>query len=191
MQRFKNFKKSEDGTMTIEAAIVLPFLLYVITMTYMFWDVFHAQAVSQRATYTIADTLSRHELEVDQAYIDGLDDVHRYLLQGRFDSRLRISFVAWDNEDEDFAVVWSKTPDSNWTEHTDATLNDMSDSIPSMSQGDVAIIVETQVRFIPFLSGIIDPLNITSLVVTRPRFSPQLVWENEDGTTIGYGSVDT
>lgn len=191
MHRFKLFQKSEDGSVTVEAVIVLPFLLWVIAMTYLFWDLFHTKAISQRAAYTIADTLAREEGTITAEYLNGIGNVHSYLLQGQHSSRVRVSLIAWDDENEEFNVIWSKSPDQKWAGHTDATLLDVEDSIPSMNKGDVAIFVEAQVRFIPFMDLILKPMVLDSRVVTRPRFAPQLVWENADGTTIGYGSTDT
>lgn len=191
MQRFKTFRKSEDGTMSVDAVIVLPFLLWVIAMTYGFWDLFHTKAVSQRAAYTIADTLSRETENVDATYLNGINNVHTYLMQGQHSSRLRVSLIAWNDTDSEFNVIWSKSPDANWTGHTDATLALVEDSIPAMNQGDVAIFVEAQVRFIPFMDFMLDPMTLETQVVTRPRFAPQLVWENADGTTVGYGSSNS
>jgi hypothetical protein len=68
-------------------------------------------------------------------------------------------------------------------------LNAQKARLPVMATGDIAILVETHSRYVPFLNFAgIGPLVMENFVVSRPRNGPQLVWQNPDGTTITYGS---
>ncbi len=189
MKRIISFFKGDSGSMSVEAVLVFPLLLWAFGGTFLFWDLYQTRVISQRAAYTVADTLSREVDAVDADYIAGLKDVHTYLIQGRYDSRMRVTTVAWDDTAKAFEMIWSHTPDDTWIAHTDATLNDEADRIPDMTQGDVAILVEVQVRWVPFLWVGVGPTQMETFIITRPRFGPQLVWENADGTQIGYGST--
>ncbi len=182
MNRLQKFIKSETGTLSVETVIMFPLLLWAFGATFLFWDLFHAHATSQRAAYTVADAISREENAINQTYMNGMDDVHTYLTQGQHATRLRITALIWNEDDAEFNVAWSRTPDGNWAEHTDASINDVADQIPNMAAGDCAILVESQMRYIPFMNVGLDPMVLENFVITRPRFGPQLVWEDADGT---------
>ena len=144
--------------------------------------------MSQRAAFTVADNISRETDPVNAEYIQGMADVHTYLIRGSHASRMRVTAISYNDTDDQFEVIWSHTPDSSWSNLDTGTLQDLADRIPIMAAGDVAILVEAQVRYVPFLNVGIGPSVVDSFVVTRPRFGPQLVWENADGTLITYGS---
>lgn len=182
MKRTPKFLSDENGSMSLETVLVFPLLLWAFAATFLFWDLFHAKAITQRAAYTIADALSRETDPVDDTYINGMDNVHAYLIQGSHATRLRISAITWDEDDAEFKVSWSQTPDTDWSAHTNATLNALDTQIPVMAAGDCAILVEAQVRFVPFMNVGIPPLVLDSFIVTRPRFGPQLIWKAADGT---------
>ena len=181
MKRLLTFLKSETGTLSVETVIVFPLLLWAFAATFLFWDMYHAQATSQRAAYTVADALSRETDPINAAYVEGIDDVHTYLTQGQHATRLRVTALIWDDVDEEFKVSWSHTPDGDWVEHTTETLNLREAQIPLMAKGDCALLVESQIRYIPFMNVGIQPMVMENFVITRPRFGPQVVWEDSAG----------
>jgi len=191
MFSFSRYLTREHGSMSLETVIVFPMLLWAFGATFLFWDAFHAQAETQSAAYTIADLLSREENTVDATYLTGLQKMQNYLIQGKMATRLRVTTIDWNETKKQYEVIWSRTPDTNWRELNDTTLNEQAARIPKMSSGDIAILVETQARYIPWLNVGVGTTVMENFVVTRPRNGPQLIWKNADGTEIGYGTNTT
>ena len=66
------------------------------------------------------------------------------------------------------------------------SLAKVADQIPAMEEGHVAVLVETQVRWEPFIWAGIGVQTMEDFVITRTRYAPQIVYENPDGTLIRY-----
>ncbi|MEO0991111.1 MAG: pilus assembly protein [Pseudomonadota bacterium] len=187
----RDFLKDTRGTMSVDAAICFPLLLWAFGATFLFWDAFRAKTINLKAAYTIADALSRETSAIDMNYLTGLNELYDFLTDSDTPVRLRVTTIAWDETNQQFEFIWSRTTStSELPEHTIASLNLHSDQIPAMSMGDLAILVETEMDYVPFLNVGIPAQTFDNFVVTRPRFGPQLVWQNSDGSTIGYDDQD-
>ncbi len=168
------FRRDSRGTITTEAVIVLPMLLFVLIMTVVFSDMFRARATSQKAAYTIADTLSRQTDPVAGAYIDGLNELYAYLSRARQQTALRVTSVAWDPAEEEYMVIWSH-PAGDGPPLTQAELiSHHKQRLPTMPAGETIILVEANMNYTPMLTGYFPPLDLNTAIVTRPRFTPQL-----------------
>ena len=91
--------------------------------------------------------------------------------------------------EEEYNVIWSQTPNAEFPGHTNETLNARADQIPNLADGDLVFLVEAQVGYTPILSVGLGQMAFEEFIVTRVRTGPQLVWENADGTTIGFGDT--
>ncbi|MEM6635618.1 MAG: pilus assembly protein [Pseudomonadota bacterium] len=188
-RQLRKFLADGQGTLSVETALVFPLLLWAYGGTFVFWDAFRAQNVNLKAAYTISDALSRETSAVNEDYLDGLNDIYAFLTDSNHPVRMRVTTIKWDEADNQFEVIWSESTSESWAKHTIATLNANAHQIPAMASGDLAVLVETQMAYEPFLS-VVDARIFENFIVTRPRFGPQLVWENDDGTTLG-GDDDT
>ena len=184
MKYFRKFAKSENGTLSMEAVICFPLLLWAFVATFVFFDIFYARNVNMKAAYTIADALSRESEAVNDAYMGGMEDMLTFLIKGQHQSRMRITTVVYDQVHDEFEVEWSYASDDGWSQHTSQTLLDYWDQIPPLAKGDTAIIVETEIAYMPMMNVGIPPLTMSDFVVTRPRFGPQLVWEQTGGGVV-------
>ena len=184
MKRIRSFFKSETGTLSVETAIVFPLLLWAFVATFVFWDIFYARSINMRAAYTIADALSRETDEINEEYMDGMQDMLTFLLKGQHDVRLRVTTVVYDHTWDEFEVEWSYASDHNWEAHDTDSLVASWDKIPPLARGDTAIIVESELAYVPFFNVGLWPMTMDEFIVTRPRFGPQLVWERTDGGNI-------
>ena len=105
------FTRSEQGSLSIEAVLAIPILTWAIVATFVFFDAFKTQNVSQKATYTIADMISREEAPVDADYMTAMYELYDYLSGDAGENALRTSVVEM-TEDEatgvnQLALVWS------------------------------------------------------------------------------------
>ena len=185
----KRYAKGEEGSISVEAVLAAPMLVWAITATFVFWDAFKTLNVSQKATYTVADMLSRETLTIDADYLTSMHELYDFLSDGG-DNALRVTVVQM-NEDPDTNV---KTLELVWSEgvgdlsgYDDLTL--IEDRIPDMADGDQLIVVESEQEWSPAFTVGLASYRFREVALSRPRFSPQLVWANNAAAGGGGGDV--
>ena len=185
----KWFRRSEDGSLSIETVFALPMLVWAITATFVFWDAFKTLNVSQKATYTVADMLSRETQAIDADYLTGMHELFDYLSSTPGDNALRVTVVRMVED----ATTGTKTRELVWSQgvggttgYTDLTV--IEPRLPDMASGDQLIIVESEQDWSPAFTVGLASYRFREVAISRPRFAPQLVWDASSGTPIG-GSV--
>ena len=181
---FHRFLGDNNGSLSVEAVLAIPMLFWAATATFTFYDAFKMQFMSYRANYTISDMLSRKTDSMDQAYLDGIFDVFRYMTNTNSEvSWLRVSVVTCTSacNDEDNRVLefdWSHGA-SGAADLVTADMQFVAGVIPLMATGNRVIFVQTSRHYVPpfanYLVGFVER-DMVSHVVTRPRFAPQLCW---------------
>ena len=173
----KSFLRREDGSLSIEAVLAIPMLVWAIVATFVFWDAFRTLNISQKATYTIADMLSREENGVNMQYLTAVHELYDFLAESEGDNALRVTVVEMQ-EDEDTGVrtmvmMWSEGV-GGITGHDDLTI--LQPRIPMMSPGEQLIVVETEQEWSPAFAVGLTSYRFRELALSRPRFAPQLVF---------------
>lgn len=174
----KRFRGREDGSLSIEAVLVIPILVWAIIATLVFFDAFKTLNVSQKATYTVADMLSR-EAEVDQDMMTTMHEVFDFLAHSPGDNALRVTVVSM-SEDPDSGV---KTLNLVWSEGVGGiegyeNLTYVKDRVPDMAAGEQLIFVETEQEWSPVFAVGLAKYRFREVAVMRPRFAPQLKWND-------------
>ena len=168
--------RADEGSVTVEAVIMLPALLWCYLGTYVFFDAYRAQTVNIKTAFTIGDTLSREQTLITERYIDSLYELQDFLVHTDQDFALRITVAGYDAQNDAFTVAWSRT--RGGPEELDAvTLNENRDRIPAMSEVDHAIIVETWVDYAPAFQVGIEPFTFEDFVTLRPRSGGALCFD--------------
>ena len=204
---FSRFKRDESGTITMEFAIVAPLLFATIIIGFELFDAFKSNSRAAKATYTLADILSR-QVEIDDAYASELHLVLDALLPWLNEGKtLRITSIVFDEGDPDdpdddaYQVVWSKHSDETNTinfglELTGSMLTtvEYQELLPTIAHGDSIILVETTVphRSLVSILGLRD-LVWRNQVAIRPRFVDALAAPDENtgsGGSAGSGDDD-
>ena len=176
MRRMRIFARGTRGSMSVEAALILPALFWAYIATFAFFDAFRQQSLAMRASYTISDMISRETDTMSPGDIDGLNAVFDYLTHSNHPSWIRVTSVRWDSADQEFRVNWSHgTKDHDAL--TDVTLQDLKELIPAMAVGDSVVLVETYMIYEPPFRVGLDANWTTNAVVTRPRFASQVVFD--------------
>lgn len=179
------FCREESGLITAEAVISMPFLVWWYVGSFVFFDAYQARNVNLKAAYTIADMLSREDGSVNAAYITGLDSIYSYLATGSgSNAEIRVTLVRCEeNCDQDngyrlLEVDWSQSTGDK-APLTDGDMATYLDNIPIMPTGDRVIVVETFIDYEPAWDvGILNPTDFNNLIVTRPRFVPQIAFDS-------------
>lgn len=166
------FGRDTKGQLSIEAALMIPLIVWIYVTTFTYFETFRADSTNVKAAYAVGDMLSRETNPVGQTYIDGMRDVFRYMTLARQAPWIRVSVVGFDSQTNDFNLQWSHAS----TGHDPATMAELAPSIPAMTPGDSVIVVETFMPYNPEYNIGLDPFTFRNVVVTRPRFAPQLLW---------------
>ncbi|MCI2398073.1 hypothetical protein [Aliiroseovarius subalbicans] len=181
------FHGDDEASLTIEAVIMLPLLLWAFLATFTYFDVYRAKNLALKANYAVSDLLSREINPINMNYIHGLEDVFAYLTRGGDPAWLRVTVVRCHDKcdlpnDRDLRRDWSKATDGMPT-HSNTTIRKVYRKVlPMLSKGERVIMVETMAGYEPpFPPGMtgVRSRQMRDIVMTRPRFAPQLCWEGQ------------
>lgn len=193
------FRKDDRGSLSVEAALMLPMLCFFYVGSFVWFDAFRAQNTNLKAGYTIADMLSRESLPVSDDYLNGLNRIFDYLTYSRHNTYIRVTSVKCTDKCDDDAtraleVCWSWASTGR-TAHTQATLTaneldgnttSLADRIPLMPLGDTVLMTETFMAYEPPFDVGIGAQYFEYHTVTRPRFAPEVEYAQGSTTMSCY-----
>lgn len=174
-RRLFSVLRKEDGSISVEAMLMLPLLIWCFLGAYVFYDAYRAQFVNAKASYTIGDILSRETNFITPDYMDSIFDLHQFLVARTTPVRLRVSVITYDAADDTYSVVWSENRGGGGT-IDDAALTALVPAIPEMPDQGRAILVQTSMVYNPIYAAGIADMQFDDIVVSRPRFAGQLCW---------------
>lgn len=175
---FKGFARDTRGYVTVEAVIVFPALLFLFGVGWTYFDAFRQQAVNQKANYVISDMISRETDPLDGTYITNARSLLRTLTKTRgAESDLRITVVRFDEDNGGWRVKWSKKR-GNQPRMRNSDMSEYADRLPTGTNGEELVIVETWDQFVPIFKVGLDTFDIRTYSFTRPRYAPQVVFSN-------------
>lgn len=175
-QHLRGFARREDGTIAMEAMIVLPAMFWAFLVCFSIFDTFRMYNINQKAAYTIGDSISRETVPLDASYLNGSRQMFEYLAQSNGQSALRVSSLQWNETEGRFYSDWSKTAGSK-PELTDADVQAMTNKLPFMPDGERIMLVETWTDYDPPFKTGLEQQEIKNFVFTRVRFAPRVCWE--------------
>ncbi len=184
------FSRDERGSFSVEAILMFPMLVWAFMALYVFFEGLRESNINLKATYTVADLLSREDNEVDELYISNMNVIYQWLARSQNDVRMRMTVVHYDEPTDSHEIYCSigvGVDDmlQEWVEET------VSPHVPIMADDSAAIVVETWVDYepimeIPLISIGLEETEIYNIVVTNPRVSDQF---RCDGIGDGTGSA--
>lgn len=192
--RLRNFFRSNEGSVSVEAILVLPAMVYIFGASWVWFDVSRQQSVNQKANYTIGDMISRETDPIDDAYIDATYSLYQDLvIADNSTTDLRVSVVEYRDRGwaGKYSVEWSSSRGA-YPPLTDSDLVGMQGRLPIMADGDEILLVETWEDYEPALEAGLSAFEIETYSFTSPRFAPQLLWgeEREKNANNGWGNGD-
>lgn len=151
----RRFGRDEKGAVVVEAVIMLPLLIWAYLALFVYWDAYRSVNTSQKAAYTISDMISRemNDTPLTPAYITGMRDLMKYLVDADQTVKLRVTSVTWSQARTRYEVDWSVSPNAEFDPLTTASIWTVSDRIPTLADGDHVIVVETEVDYKPLTNG--------------------------------------
>ncbi|MEM7718737.1 MAG: hypothetical protein AAF222_06000 [Pseudomonadota bacterium] len=174
------FLRNENGSLSVEACFSVPLLAWAIVATFVFFDAFKTLNTTQKATYTIADMVSREEVELDDDYVTALHEVFTYLSgQQGGPSAIRVSTVSM-RVDEDTGDEFLQLDNSEGILYDDLTAIDaIEDRIPDLAPGEQLIVVESVQQWTPAFGVGLATYQFREVALARPRFAPRICWESQ------------
>lgn len=176
--RLLAFARNDNGNMSIEALIFVPFVISLLGATFSFYDAFRFKALNTKAAFTISDALSRETDAITPDYLDGMVSTLDFLTRSESDYSLRVTMVRYDAPSESYKVNWSQSR-GVFAPLTSADLVNIANKLPDLLHNEVVIVVETQTDYdtpFPINEFVTDDL-FYNFAFTRPRFAPQLIWD--------------
>lgn len=172
---FKRFSRDTRGHINVEAVIVFPALLFLFGVGWTYFDAFRQQAVNQKANYVISDMISRETAAITPDYIANASRMLRYLTKSAAaETDLRVTVVQYST-DLGWEVVWSEERGDN-PPLQNSDMPAYADRLPQGIPGEQLILVETWDTFDPVFNVGLNTFEITTYSFTRPRYSPQIVF---------------
>jgi hypothetical protein len=156
----KAFLRDERGAVLAETLITLPILVWAYIGLVVYWDVFATLNASQKAAYSVLDLVSRQPV-VTTTYINGLQNVLDYLVEGDLPTKMRITSIQYDHgdvpegeendpSDDKINLLFSLSPGNKVTElYTQVSVQELKDRLPTLDDGEPQIIVESWVDYKP------------------------------------------
>ncbi|MBT8412546.1 MAG: hypothetical protein KJP02_12230, partial [Octadecabacter sp.] len=167
--------------------LMIPTLFAATLATWVFFDAFRNQAVNLKAAYTISDALSRETEMITNTYVINMWNLHRFLTDSPTLTRMRISVIQYQEENDKYVVVWSRAKGggADFDNGNLSLLGISNDDMPPMPDREVLIYVQTAVDYMPGFSIGMEGFTFKNSVFTRPRFSPNQICYSPNGTYSG------
>lgn len=179
----RRFWKKECGTAAMETVVMFPFLFMGLTFSYEYYDMFRYQSVREKATYTVADMLSRETSVVNDTYIDNVKVLFDLMTNDTGNNQVRVTVVRYHldpaNSVDEFELRWSEVRGSgDLTPLTTADVRNSHASLPQMVDGQEIILVETFSEYDPVVTaGFSGGTEIETRMFVPLRFAAQLCFE--------------
>lgn len=174
----RRFMRDEKGTVLIETLVVLPLFLWAFAALFAYWDAYRNINTVQKASYTVADLISRNQVPVDDAYIGGMLSTLNYVMKTENTGKMRVTSFKWNDPDKRYEVIFSRSPNQAMPQLTNNDLANLKSRLPIMANADSAVLVEVDVPYTPPVNYGLAPGSLTQFIVTRPRLIPKLCHVN-------------
>lgn len=177
----RGMRRDEGGTVAVEAMLVTPLLILGLFFSYEAYGFFRQQSLREKATYTVADILSRETAVVTDTYVNNVKTVFD-IMAGTSDSQLRISTVRYRDPQKNgngyFELRWSEVRgEGQMAPLTNDEVVEAFDTFPVMQDGEEIIYVESRGTFSTVVrTGVFDNIVLTTEAFMIPRFAPQICY---------------
>jgi len=175
------FRDDTRGSVMVEAVITLPLLVWMLAATYEFFEVHRYKSVREKASYTIADMISREQTEpVTPAYMDNTKTLFDEITNDDGANQIRVSIIQYDEDDDEYFVHWSHVRGTGGLSAlTDSDVASAHDTLPIMNDAEQLILVESASAYSPaFEVGLNDNISIDTRVFTAIRFAPKIDFDS-------------
>lgn len=182
LKHLRRFWKDEGAAVALEAVIITPVLAWAFLGSFVVFDAFRTYNTSIKATYAVADILSRQTNSLLPGDIEGMTRIFEHMVRNHGDARLRATQIMYDDDTDSYCVDWSMATNGAARLFT-SNLVDMEGRLPAMADAERIILVETFIPYRPAFSIGLTVTEFSNFTFTRPRYAGQVPFDaDEDGT---------
>ncbi|MEO1343786.1 MAG: pilus assembly protein [Pseudomonadota bacterium] len=180
----RDYVEDERGTAMVEAVITMPMLFWGLTAMFEFFEIHRFQSARDKASYTIADMISRENDVITDVYVDNAMILFDEIAHDYGQNQIRISILEFDASENEYLVSWSEVRGTgSMVELEDADVADDHDELPIMNDGEQLILVESEADYDTIFDlGFSDTMSVTTRVFTSIRFAPQMCFDQCQST---------
>ncbi len=171
-----DFARREDGTVAVEAMLVMPVMFWAYLSVFAIHDAYRTYGMHQKAAYSIGDAISRETVPIDNAYFDGTRDMFEYLTHSQGQTDMRISQIWYDAVNDEYRRDWSEVR-GNIAALTDAEVLNWHNKLPIMLGNERVVLLETWSNYDPPFETGLTVDEIRTFVFTRPRYAPVVCFD--------------
>lgn len=174
-----DFCQDTRGTVMVETVMTLPILFWGLAATFEFFEVHRYKSAREKATYTIADLISRENDVVTDVYVDNALTLFNEIADDSGVNQLRITVIRYIEDDDEFEVSWSKVRGSGgMSVLRDVDVRSDHDVLPMLDDGEEVILIESESNYSTIFDvGFSDDLKIKTRTFTGIRFAPQVCFD--------------
>ncbi len=174
-RRLQRFFTETSAAVAFETVIIFPILLWAWIGTFAFFDAYRVYNTSIKATFTVADLLSRQTSTVYGYDIEGMAEMLRAMIRDTDGVEVRVTQIVRDNSGN-YRVDWSHATGTQAQLFT-ASLAALEDRLPDMANGERVILVESFIDYLPAFNIGINDLTFENFTLTRPRYAGQVPYD--------------
>ncbi|MEO0372059.1 MAG: pilus assembly protein [Pseudomonadota bacterium] len=176
----RDFAEDTRGTIMVETVLTLPMMFMGLAAMFEFFELHRFQSTRDKATYTVADMLSREQSVINEVYMDNVKTLFDEIADDYGVNTIRVSVINFDAGDNEYGLVWSAVRGGNsMAPLTDAQVRDDHDVLPILDDGEQVILVESRAQYRTiFEVGFSDEMTMRTRVFTSIRFAPQLCFDS-------------
>jgi len=175
----QRFRDDTRGSITVETVIALPLLFWAAAASYDFHEIHRYKSAREKATFTVADMISREQLPITNNYMDQTRQVFNDMVGDGENNQIRISVVEYNANDDVYELKWSESRGTGDLEPLmDEDVRTAHDTLPILTDGQQIILVEAFSTFNSLFSvGLSIPVDIETRIFTAPRFAPKVDYQ--------------
>lgn len=173
---FKQYLSDTSAAVSFEAVIVFPILVWAWVGTFAFFDAYRVYNTSIKATFTIADLISRQTSTVYGYDIEGMAGMLQSMIRDTDGVEMRVTQILRTTTGE-YQVDWSHGTGTQ-AELFTASLPGMTDRLPDIANGERVVLVESFIDYDPAFNVGLNDLTFENFTLTRPRYAGQVPYDD-------------
>lgn len=176
----RQFREDTRGSLMVESVMSLPLLFWGIAATYDFFEIHRYKSVREKATFTLADMISRETAAagITSIYLDNAKILFDEITNDDGVNQIRVSVVTYDADVDEYGISWSKIRGTGpLNELTDGDVKSAHATLPDVADGEEIILVEAHSKYEPLFNVGLNDVTIGTRVFSAIRFAPQICYE--------------
>lgn len=178
----RSFCKETCGTITLETVIVLPLLFWSAAATFEFFEVHRYKSVREKATYTVADMISRETSAagLNSVYLDNAKILFDEISNDAGVNQIRVSIVTYDGVTDEYGISWSQVRGTgSLAPLTDGDVQNAHSELPIVPNGEEFILVESKSTYDPLFTVGLTDVDINTRTFTAVRAPQKICYEGQ------------